>query len=450
MSFADGLAAFGAGYTGYSEVRDRNANARFAEEKRRRELEREDMELAARRREDEFRNEIAAALPEYSPGGAKATKAGLDLVQPSTAVDDEGNPMPAPPKEQQSEKPDSFNMLGALQLMQAAAMKKGLPEKALAYEKAINLYQKEGLEDMAGAILSGAPEDKIRDVFNAKGTVRLRTVKRIPGSTAIMAVTENGEATQFDAKDILKATMNADQLFRHEDRADVVQARREAAQLVADTRRQADETRRAGMEAADRARAENLDLRGRLVEAQIRNLDARTGRAERDPAAKPPDKAKWGVGLNRYAREAATVKDTYGKATVDPELAEAIKKVATVLAEENPAYFADPMTTAQDAAGKIQDMKLEAARRAKAAADSIEKDPITGGLFMSGVNGQKIDKATWIAEREKENFKRMMADIDRSTGPGKVYSPRSKADMAMVPSGAIYINPADGKRYRKE
>jgi hypothetical protein len=439
---ADLLAGAGQVYGGYSEAEaaaQRMRQARLAEESAA-------MRLGRERRQDDYDQNVSAGLSDFLPGGSQATTVmtpGEGAVLPATPVDDEGNAMSvdlgkAVPVQTE-------NRMGALEFMQRAAYDAGLPDKAEAHRKRADAFRSEGLEDTAKAILSGGTNDEIRDAFNRQGKIKFSSVHRIPGSeTAVIAITEDGKTTHFDAGNMRKALLGGKDYFANEDR---------------ETKRSNDQREQARRDAETEA----------LVGYRKALGSAATTRANRTGSPKPPNPAterserrKFSTEARRYATDLAV--NAEGK--VDREMASNIAGLASIMVDEDPELLRDPLAAAKAAHAKYEELQQKvtakaerewsaSARSPRASMFGFDENPDPEGFEgISRPDGTKEDKETYIARRAQQLINTLMRGLhagETMQGAPAAARPAPKPpakypDAKLAPDGKWYVT-KNGKHY---
>lgn len=439
---ADILAGMGQVYGGYSraEVVD--------QQRRRDELAQQEalQRLGEARRLSSYNDRVAAGARDFLPGGAQATTVmtpGEGAVIPATPVDDEGNAMPT---DLGKAKPvETANRLGALEFMHNAALEAGLPDKADGIDKRIRAFKDEGLEETARAILSGASEDEIRDAFNRQGKVKFSRVQRIPGSDSqVIGITEDGRATQFDAKNIVRSLMGPKDYFAYEDR-------------------ERDNVRRDN-EASARAKYWTDLGSAAVTRANAAGKPRPAAPKAPDPIKERADRRKFSADARKYAADLA--RDDEGK--LDPERANQIAGLASLMADADPELLADPLAAAQAAQARLADLQAQATAKAVREWSTAAKSP-RASLFgydenpdpesfevMHAPDGTREDKQTFVARRAREIVNSLLAQTARrdNAGSAQAQQPQgatriqSDDEWRALPKGALYVGP-DGVLRRK-
>ncbi len=391
---ADLLAGAGQIYGGYSEAEaqaQRARQAKIAEEMAA-------LELAGRKRLADYDAKVSGGLADFLPGGGRATTVqtpGEGAVIPATPVDDEGNAMPM---DMGKAKPvQTENRLGALEFMHRAALEAGLPDKADGIQKRMGAFRNEGLEDTAKAIMAGASDDEIRDAFNRTGKVRLARVQRIPGSdSAIIGITEDGRATQFDARNLLRSAMGPKEITAADDKdADrAIRAREQG--------RKDEETS---------ARSRYWDALGEAAKTRAtRGPAAKTPKAP-DPAKERAERRRFTADVARYAKEEAYTEDEDGKTVLNRDLANQIAGLAALLADDDPELLGDPRAAAQAARARLEDLRRKAGDKATREWGGMAERAGVGEAEFEGVTqagGGKEGRQAFVERRTREILNRLM------------------------------------------
>lgn len=193
-----GIANFGLGYRGATDVLNASSDRDYLERQRKRTEEVNNMALEEARRQDELGKTVRGIARKYGLGGEGQLPAipGTSAeVAPTIAVDDEGNPMPTVTKTTPAV-PAQANSQGMREAMAQAYEGQGKLTEADAIRKAMKAVETEGYSEILRGVAAGDDPNAIAQRFNRKGNRRI--VNGEKQGDAYVFTYEDGKTQQMD------------------------------------------------------------------------------------------------------------------------------------------------------------------------------------------------------------------------------------------------------------
>lgn len=458
------LADVGLVSTGWNASADAERARQMAEEDRLYQLEqrrqRQEQAAAAQaefQRQQAFGSDSRAIIQKHLAGGEQSIPASsVEIPQPATSDEGDNNTtLPPAIKEQ----PAQDNYAGMYSALQAAAVKHGRLDDFEKVKQRSQKFQEEGLLDFTRAARRGASDDELKDTFNKTGAVRLKELRKIEDGKYV-GMTESGKAVSLDLDQITESLLDPKSLLAHKDKSELTSAKLKMNEVTNEAK---STTAQAKLDASRAA----LDARSGVLSAQE---DAARARAERDRAladkAGQPKEIKWpqfDAQLKALAKDQLTTTDKLGKKTTDFKAVASLSSMASAIARSDPETYPSPATALTAAAEMMDEISQVAKSQAEKEAEALDKKSTWFSDAVKAATGKP--KPQFIADRTAELLKKGMqtaappAPAAGAAAPTSrkaatpaadaVPTPKSKSEYDALPKGAVYIDPDDGKRYRK-
>lgn len=441
------LADFGLQMAGANDVIQQQQDRDYILARRQRE---EEQAIAAQdeaRRQRAYQSELRATIPTFLSGGTNAIPA-----QPAVAGQQldprqqEGGDVPVTA---QPAKPARDNEEGMLKAWEQIAIKHAQLPQYEAAKTRVKALADEGVVDFIRKARQGASESDLVDAFNKSGKIKITGLRKIDDND-YQAVTADGQPVSLNLERMTESMLGAKDLLAHLDKSE-----KTAAVLRGQEDKIAGKEREAALSAGLR------DAKEELARSQARRADAQaSGVGAGDPSARRA--GNWNQ-FDAQVKSLATthltqMDDTTGKPALDRKNLVRLTSMASAMGRTNPDL--SPAEALDKAIEKFDEVR----RIQEGAADQAEQE--SGGLKFDN----EKQRQQWVRGRADRltKMRNSITEPDTASAPPAaaagapaaapaakpaarrdVAAPTTEEEVMALPSGAPYINPADGRVYYK-